>query len=213
MGLLDQVLGQVLGGGMGGGGMGGGGMGRGFPQAGPASGGGLAGGLGGLLGGNKGAIAMAILALLASKHVKTGAGNYGSILRDMMGGGPQRSGGGFPPSGAPAGGGAGGFGGALGGGVLGGMLGGGLGELLNRFQQNGHGDAMSSWIGSGPNQHLPPEELERAIGPEDIEELSRETGLPRDELLSGLSDALPQVVDGLTPNGRLPSDDEHATWV
>jgi uncharacterized protein YidB (DUF937 family) len=107
----------------------------------------------------------------------------------------------------------GGLGGALGGGMLGGMLGGGLGNLLERFNQNGHGDVMQSWIGSGPNQQISPDQLENALGPEDIDELSRETGMDRSELLSELSHSLPQVVDGLTPHGRLPEQHEEGQWV
>ena len=229
MGLLDQVLGQVLGGGMGGGGMMGGG--RGTPQPTPQ-----AGGLGGMLSGAKGPIAMAILALLAQKHLKGGAGGYGSSLRDMLGGGSgapggASSGGGLLGSlggllgggGAPGGmggstgggmgSGMGGLGGALGGGMLGGALGGGLNDLLDRFRQNGHGEAAESWVGTGPNQRLSPEELERALGPEEIDHLSQETGMGRDDLLSGLSDTLPDVVDRLTPHGRRPTEDDAAQWV
>ena len=56
------------------------------------------------------------------------------------------------------------FGGALGGGGVGGLLGGGLGELLERFKQNGQGDAAESWINKGPNKELPPPQLKQAIG-------------------------------------------------
>ena len=116
-------------------------------------------------------------------------------------------------AGPGAGGGLGGLGGALGGGMLGGALGSGLSDLLGRFSQSGQSDAVESWVGSGRNHALSPQDLERALGPEEIDELSRETGMGRDEFLAEMSNTLPQVVDGLTPHGRLPTEDETTQWV
>ena len=56
--------------------------------------------------------------------------------------------------------------GVLAGGGVGGLLNGGLGELLERFKQNGQGDAAESWINKGPNKELPPPQLKQAIGPD-----------------------------------------------
>ncbi len=218
MGLLDQVLGQVLGGG-------GGAM----AQQSPTTGGGAqGGGLGGLLSGNRAPIAMALLALLASKHLNNGAGGYGSALHDMFSGGAPTGttvGGGAASgglldklSGMFGGSGAGasqtsGLGSLLGGGLTGGALAGGLGDLMNQFSQAGHGSVASSWVGNGPNAPVSPDQLSQVLNPNDIDELSRQTGLGRGDLLSQLSSVLPQVVDKLTPNGRLPSADEHSQWV
>ena len=99
----------------------------------------------------------------------------------------------------------GGLTGGMAGGSAGGLLSGGLGELLERFRENGHGDAAESWVGTGPNRELPPNELERAIGPDVLDTLTQRTGLPREELLSRLSRELPKAVDSYTPDGRLPS--------
>ena len=115
-------------------------------------------------------------------------------------------------SGAPGGtGGAGGLGGlggllgGLGGAGAGGLLSGGLGELMDRFKQNGHGDTAESWVGTGPNKEVAPHQLEQAIGPDVLENLTKQTGLSREELLSRLSRELPQAVDKYTPEGRLPT--------
>lgn len=240
MGLLDQVLGQVLGGQQGGpmqGGQGGsmqggsmqGGGGLGGVLGGllgGAQGGGTAGGLGGLLSGNRAPIAMALLALLASKHLNNGAGGYGSALHDMFSGGQpgnQPAGGassggildriggmlGGAGSGSPMG----GLGGLLGGGLTGGALAGGLGDLLGRFNQAGHGDVAQSWVQHGPNAAVSPDQLGDVLDTNEVDELSRQTGLDRGDLLSQLSSVLPQVVDKLTPQGRLPAGDEHSDWV
>ena len=102
----------------------------------------------------------------------------------------------------------GGLGGLLAGGAAGTVLSGGLGDLLNQLQQGGHGDAANSWVGKGENKAIAPGDLANALGADQIESLSAQSGLSRDELLSGLSQYLPQVVDHLTPDGRLPTENE-----
>lgn len=90
----------------------------------------------------------------------------------------------------------------------GGLLSGGLGELVDRFRQNGHGDTADSWVGTGPNKQVTPSQLERAIGPDVLETLSKQTGLSQEELLARLSRELPNAVDKYTPHGRLPTEAE-----
>ena len=105
----------------------------------------------------------------------------------------------------PLGGLLGNLGGALGGGGVGGLLGGGLGELLERFKENGQGDAAESWVGKGPNKELPAPQLKQAIGADVLAALEQQTGLSQEELLARLSRELPNAVDQYTPDGRLPS--------
>ena len=93
----------------------------------------------------------------------------------------------------------------------GGLLG-GISSLLQSFQQNGHGDVINSWIGPGQNRPIAPDQLHQALGPEAVNNLSRLTGLPQDQLLSELSRVLPGVVDKLTPQGRMPDPAEMSRW-
>jgi len=95
------------------------------------------------------------------------------------------------------------LGGNLGG--VGGLLGGGLGELVERFKNNGQGDVVDSWVSTGPNKEIAPGQLERAIGPEVLDSLSKQTGLSREEIITRLSRELPGAVDKYTPEGRLPA--------
>ena len=137
-------------------------------------------------------------------------GGLGDLLGGLLGGGQQA------PSrnpGGPGGGLGGLLGGALAGGTAGSILNGGLGSLLEQFQQNGQGQAAASWVGKGPNQDISESDLARSIGSEDIEALASHTGLSRNELLAGLSRELPGAIDQLTPNGRLPTDEEASRWV
>ena len=93
----------------------------------------------------------------------------------------------------------------------GGLLG-GLGGLLQSFQQSGHGDIINSWIGSGPNQPIAPDQLHQALGPQAVDNLSRLTGVAAPDLLSELSRVLPSVIDRLTPQGRMPNQAEMSHW-
>jgi uncharacterized protein YidB (DUF937 family) len=233
MGLLDQIIGGVLGS-RGRGGLGGAIGGRGGMSplmmalmallASRATGndGGLGGVLGNVLGGGQ------------PGGAHSGGGLSGEALRDMVRGGPAAGIGANPPgidtsvlhptvaggvsdpgaalgSSGPTDDMGGGFGGGAGG--LGGVLGGGLGSLIDRFTRSGREDVIGSWIGSGENRAIDPRELHEVLGEDAVEALTRETGMPREELLSELSDTLPQVVDRLTPEGRLPHDDEMGRWV
>jgi uncharacterized protein YidB (DUF937 family) len=80
-----------------------------------------------------------------------------------------------------------------------------LGGLLEKLQQGGLGNVTNSWIGSGQNQPVSPNQVGSALGPNIIKTLAQQSGLSEDELTKQLSQVLPGVVDKLTPNGRLPT--------
>ncbi|MFE1602434.1 YidB family protein [Methylobacterium sp. ID0610] len=88
----------------------------------------------------------------------------------------------------------------------------GLGGLIDSFRRGGLGDVIESWIGAGPNRAVEPRQLAQALGPDTVDTLSRETGLSRDDLLAQLAQVLPGVIDGLTPQGRRPTDGEMRGW-
>jgi uncharacterized protein YidB (DUF937 family) len=94
----------------------------------------------------------------------------------------------------------------LGGASAGGILSGGLGELIERFKQSGQGETAESWVNTGANRPCTAAQLERAIGPEVLDTLSKQTGLSRDELVTRLCRELPDAVDKYTPQGRLPTE-------
>ena len=91
----------------------------------------------------------------------------------------------------------------------GGGLTGGLGELLGSFKTAGHGEVADSWVNPNvPTQGLTPEQVEQAVGGDNLAELAKRTGLSRDELLKRLATAIPETVDKLTPNGQMPTEAE-----
>jgi uncharacterized protein YidB (DUF937 family) len=86
----------------------------------------------------------------------------------------------------------------------GGLLG-GLGGLLDKLHKGGLGEAANSWVGSGQNHPVAPGQLGPALGPDIIKTLAERSGLSEEELIRQLSQALPGLVDKLTPKGRLPT--------
>ena len=100
------------------------------------------------------------------------------------------------------------LGGALAGGAAGSVLSGGLGDLFNQLQKNGLGNEASSWVSQGENKSVSPDDLGKALGADQINTLTAQTGLSRDDLLSNLARYLPDAVNHLTPDGRLPSENE-----
>ena len=86
-------------------------------------------------------------------------------------------------------------------------------DLVNQFRGAGKADAVDSWVARGPNQTVSPNDLSKVLTEEQIAFLSERTGMSRDELLAGLSERLPQVVDELTPEGRVPTTEEMARRV
>jgi uncharacterized protein YidB (DUF937 family) len=106
-----------------------------------------------------------------------------------------------------------GLGSLISGGAGSSILTGGLGELMKRFQQTSQGRVAQTWVDTGPNDAISPTELEKAVGEDTLDALSRQTGIPRDQLLTQLAEQLPQTVDKLTPQGRLPSEHEATRWM
>ena len=163
-------------------------------------------------GGGMSPMTMAILALLAWKAVKHLGGSQPGATPSAPSAPPKLPG--NVTASLPGGGGGlgdilkGGLGGLLAGGAAGSVLSGGLGDLLKQFQQKGQGDAANSWVGNGPNKQIAPGDLANALGADQINSLSSQSGLSRDDLLKGLSQYLPDVINHLTPDGRLPNEKE-----
>ncbi len=81
--------------------------------------------------------------------------------------------------------------------------GGGLGDLVDSFRKNGLGEKADSWVSSGQNQPVSEPEVAKSIDPSVLDGLAEQTGLSREELLKRLTAVLPEMVDKMTPNGRL----------
>ena len=156
---------------------------------------------------------LGLLAIYAMKHMRR------ADAPPTQQGGPSGANVNLPGGqGSAAGGGLGdllrgGLGGLLGGAAAGTVVNGGLGGLLKQLQESGQGDTARSWVGTGPNKSISQGDLANALGGGTLDELSQQTGMDRGDLLSGLSKYLPGFVDQLTPQGRVPTEDEAARMV
>lgn len=81
---------------------------------------------------------------------------------------------------------------------------GGLQGVVGEFEKNGLGATVRSWVGTGPNQPISPEDVHKALGPDLLRQLAEKSGLSEQDLVQKLSHVLPQAVDKLTPNGTIP---------
>jgi uncharacterized protein YidB (DUF937 family) len=84
--------------------------------------------------------------------------------------------------------------------------GGGLGGLLSSFEQAGLSHIAQSWVGNGPNQPVSPQQLQTVFGDGQVQTMARQAGMAPHDFLSQLSQHLPRVVDGVTPNGQMPDE-------
>lgn len=82
---------------------------------------------------------------------------------------------------------------------------GGLGGLVTQMNQGGLGDIAKSWVGTGANSPISGDQISKMLPPNVVDMLTKQTGLTPDELMRRLQQVLPQVVDGLTPKGQLPT--------
>ncbi len=85
-----------------------------------------------------------------------------------------------------------------------GSAGGGFGELIQKLQAGGLGDVVGSWISTGPNQSVSPNQMQDALGPDLISQIAAQLGISPQAASTQLAESLPEVVDQMTPNGQLP---------
>src|SRR5262245_24039708 len=81
---------------------------------------------------------------------------------------------------------------------------GGLQGVVNAFEKNGLGPTVQSWVSTGPNQTISPDDVHKVIGTDLLQQLAAKSGLSVQELSQRLAQVLPEAVDKLTPNGAIP---------
>jgi uncharacterized protein YidB (DUF937 family) len=81
---------------------------------------------------------------------------------------------------------------------------GGVQGVVAEFEKSGLGETVKSWVGTGPNQAISPDDVHKALGPDLLRQLSEKSGLSVQDLAQKLSLILPEAVDKLTPGGAIP---------
>lgn len=136
-----------------------------------------------------------------------GAGGSGGGLDDLLGGllgGGQAGGGGTKGGGMDMG----ALVGALAPVVIGMIKSGGLQKIVSGFQEQGMAGKADSWVSTGGNEPVSGSEMRVGLGDDEVRRFAHQAGIPEDEAADVLAAVVPQVVNGLTPDGRVPSDDE-----
>lgn len=83
---------------------------------------------------------------------------------------------------------------------------GGMGAVLDRFRQKGYGGQMQSWVAAGDNQPIDGEAVEQVVGHDDLQQMAQRLGVPEHEVRQAFAEVMPEMVDQLTPEGRLPQE-------
>jgi len=85
---------------------------------------------------------------------------------------------------------------------------GGLQGLIQTFKEKGLGDAMSSWISTGENQSISGDQIQHALGGNFIQQIAQQLGSSKSEVAGSLANLLPDIIDKLTPTGKLPEGNQ-----
>jgi uncharacterized protein YidB (DUF937 family) len=83
---------------------------------------------------------------------------------------------------------------------------GGLESVLNRFRQGGLGQQADSWVGTGQNMNISTNELQQIFGSSTLRDLASQLGMPEEQAGSTMSQVLPELINQLTPQGRMPEN-------
>ena len=82
---------------------------------------------------------------------------------------------------------------------------GGVSGLAEKFQQGGAADVFSSWVSTGENKQITADTINQVLGSSQVQEFAKKMGVDPVQASSFIAQALPQVIDKLTPNGQVPS--------
>lgn len=82
---------------------------------------------------------------------------------------------------------------------------GGLAGLVQQFQQAGLGQQVGSWVSTGANLPISPEQLSKVFGGSQLQQMASTAGMDASQFGAQLSQLLPQMIDQLTPNGQMPT--------
>jgi uncharacterized protein YidB (DUF937 family) len=85
-----------------------------------------------------------------------------------------------------------------------GGAGGGISGILAAFEQAGLGHIAQSWVGNGPNKPVSPDQVQSALGQDQVQNMAAQAGMEPNDFLSQLAQHLPNAVHGMTPDGQVP---------
>jgi uncharacterized protein YidB (DUF937 family) len=88
------------------------------------------------------------------------------------------------------------------------LAGGGLNKILDSLKAQGGQSQADSWVGTGTNEPVSAQQVQQAVGEDEIDRIAEKLGVPKDDAAQAVADVLPQVVDKVSPDGQLPPQNE-----
>ena len=85
--------------------------------------------------------------------------------------------------------------------------GGGLQGIVSQLTSCGLGQQVQSWIGNGENKPVSGQQIQQAMDPAALSQMAQQTGMSPDQISNHVAQALPSLIDQVTPNGKVPSSD------
>ncbi len=83
---------------------------------------------------------------------------------------------------------------------------------LSQFSRAGYGQQADSWVGSGQNMPISPDVLGQIFGQGQIQQMGRQFGVEDPSVASGgLAALLPELINQLTPQGRVEPQIQNAS--
>ncbi len=82
---------------------------------------------------------------------------------------------------------------------------GGLSGLIGQFEQQGLGHVVASWVGTGQNLAITPDQVQAVLGEPHIAAVAAKLGLSPADVTNQLAGLLPHAIDAVTPAGAVPS--------
>jgi len=87
---------------------------------------------------------------------------------------------------------------------------GGLEGVLGKFRQAGMGAQADSWVSTGPNMDISPDQLQEVLGSGALSDIAAKLGMSEEQAGSAMSQVLPELIDQLTPQGQVTDDSNNS---
>lgn len=83
---------------------------------------------------------------------------------------------------------------------------GGLPGILQTLKNGGLSEQVDSWVGTGANAHVSPQQIGAALGTSVLTGIATKLGMNNEELTAKIAEYMPDVVNQLTPNGAVENN-------
>ena len=83
---------------------------------------------------------------------------------------------------------------------------GGVGAVLDKFKQQGYGRHAQSWVDTGQNDTVDDKAVEQVVGQDELRQMAQKLGVPEQDVAQAFAEIMPEMVDKLSPSGRVPHE-------